>query len=280
MAVALKRGLVGTIEAIGAPLAALVGAGERRRARLAPPTDRATFLREVPLGDALEVGPFDNPTIAGPGVAYFDVLDAAALRERAARVGYGGDRIPQKIDFVSATGDLAVIDRRFDAVLSSHAVEHQPDLIAHLRGVARLLKPGGRYFLIVPDRRYTFDHFLPATTLAEVASAHAEGRRFHTRAAILDHRLRTTHNNPLRHWLGMHGRPAPTPEMRESAAAEAARSEAGEYVDVHAWMFDPASFSGLMSELHATADTGLAVERVHATRFGALEFFAVLRRDP
>lgn len=273
---AVKRAVLGAIQAVGTPVATLFD-GDARRAGLRAPTTRAAFVAGVPLGSALEIGPFDNPTIAGAGVAYFDVLDAAALRARAARIGYGGDRIPARIDFVSPVGDLSVIDRRFDAVLSSHAIEHQPDLIAHLQGVERILAPGGAYYLIVPDRRYTFDHFLAETGFDEVARAHEEGRRVHTRQAILDHRLGTTHNNPLRHWLGIHGRPAPTERMRASAEAEIARAEQGEYIDVHAWAFSPHGFAALVKRLRAQGYIGLEVERVHATRFADLEFFSVLR---
>jgi hypothetical protein len=139
------------------------------------------------------------------------------------------------------------------------------------------LKPGGGYFLIVPDRRYTFDHFLAETTGDDVVRAHDEKRRVHTRAAILEHRLGTTHNNPLRHWFGVHGAPAPTDEMRAAANAEAVRAEAGEYIDVHAWAFSPAGFTSLIADLRTRGLTRLVAERVHATKFADLEFFAVLR---
>ncbi len=48
-----------------------------------------------------------------------------------------------KIEYLSPTGDLTIVNRRFHAVLSSHCIEHQPDLIRHLQHVAALLDPGG-----------------------------------------------------------------------------------------------------------------------------------------
>lgn len=273
----LKQAALKTISSIGVPMVAAASAGRRRREELAAPTTRAAFLADVPRTSVLEIGPFDNPTVTGPDVAYFDVLNAEALRRRAAEIGYGGERIPHRIDFVSPTGDLAVVDRNFQAAVSSHAVEHQPDLIAHLKGVALLLEPEGRYFLIVPDRRYSFDHYLSETTLDEVETAHREGRRVHTRQAVLHHRLGTTHNNPLRHWLGRHGAPAPDTALRDAAEEEARRADAGEYVDVHAWTFSPQSFRRITA---ATApETGLTPVTVHDTAFGDLEFFAVLRKS-
>lgn len=272
----LKRTALNTISGVGVPLWAALTRSDRRRHGLAPPTTRQRFVQRIP-GEALEIGPFDKPVIAGPDVAYFDVLDTDALRSRAAEIGFGAGRVP-RIDYVSPVGDLAVVDRQFSAVLSSHAVEHQPDLIAHLRGVARILSPGGRYFLIIPDRRYSFDHYLPETDLADVERAHGEKRRVHTRAAVLAHRLGTTHNNALRHWIGIHGRPAPTDKVREDAEAEAVQADRGEYVDVHAWTFSPASFRRIVSAPAVREIAGLEPEVVHDTAFADLEFFAVLRK--
>lgn len=251
-----------------------------RRARgagLAPPLSRAAFLRRVPRDDALEIGPFASPTLDGPGITYFDVLDTAALHARAESLGWDRSRIPA-ISYVSPTGDLSVVDRRFSAVLSSHAIEHQPDLVIHLAGVARLLKPGGRYYVLVPDKRYTFDHFLTETTLDEVIAAHNDGRRVHTPAAVIAHRLETTHNNSALHWLGRHGTPVIDPVRRAGAAAEAARAAQGEYVDVHALVAAPISFRDILQGLRARGLIELELEAVHDTPFMAHEFCAVLRK--
>lgn len=273
----IKRSILSGIRVAGAAVTTPLNARFRRAAGLSRPTRRTDFLRQVPLASALEIGPFDKPIIVGPGVSYFDVMDSAALRSRAAVFGYDATRIPKRIDFVSATGDLTVVDRQFDAVVSSHAVEHQPDLIRHLQEVGRLLTPGGRYYLIVPDRRFTFDHYLNETSVPDVERAHREQRRIHTREAIFDHRVRTTHNNPLRHWFGWHGRPKETDHARRVAEDEALRAEAGEYIDVHAWAFSPAGFLAIVTELHRRGAIGLRVERVHDTGFADLEFFAVLK---
>ncbi|MBB4155134.1 SAM-dependent methyltransferase [Sphingomonas jinjuensis] len=272
----IKQVALRTITGVGAPLVAVAHTGRRRREGLAAPTTRAAFLRQVPLASALEIGPFNNPTIAGPGVSYFDVLDAAALRTRAVAIGYDAERIPARIDYVSPVGDLDVVDRRFDAVLSSHAVEHQPDLIGHLKKVARLIEPGGSYFLIIPDRRYTFDQSRPETQLSDVEAAHRERRRVHTGESIRATRLQTTHNNPLRHWLGRHGAPAPDAALVAAANDEARRAAGGEYIDVHAWTFSPESFRRIIAA--TSAATGLSPAVVRDTAFGDLEFFAVLRK--
>lgn len=246
---------------------------------LAPPVTRRAFLARIPrAGAILEIGPYTEPQIAGAGVAYADIIDQAGLKVLATAHGLDAARCPP-IDFVTPAGDLSGIDRRFDTVFSSHVIEHQPDLVRHLQQVARLLAPGGAYFLTIPDKRYCFDHFLAESGIDEIAAAAAEGRRFHTEAAIRDQWLATTHNDAWRHWLGIHGaRPVRDDARAAGAAAAAAQSRAGVYVDAHARRFTPRGFRTVIDELRRRGLIALTAETVHATAIGQGEFFAVLRR--
>ena len=66
-----------------------------------------------------------------------------ALRERApgaALVAADAERLP----FAAAS---------FEIVISSDLLEHLPDAEAHIAEVARVLAPGGRYYLKTPNRR-------------------------------------------------------------------------------------------------------------------------------
>lgn len=247
-----------------------------RRSGIRPPTTRQAFLADIP-GDVLEIGPFDNPSLRGERITYFDVLDQAALIARAREHGRNPDTCP-RIDYVSPTGDLSIVDRTFSSVFSSHAIEHQPDLVTHLRGVEKLLQPGGRYYLAVPDKRYCFDYYHAASTIGEVERALAEARRVHTPANVLMHRLGITHNDALRHWLGLHGRQGHYNVMVEEAEADARRAQAGDYVDVHAWIFTPASFLDIATDLFGRGSIALKPVMVHDTTFSDLEFFAILER--
>lgn len=250
-----------------------------KRTKLSGPIDRARWTRAIPRGDVLEIGAYHSPVIEGDGVAYFDVFDTPTLRERAAALDVDVDvtRIPE-MDFVSPVGDLGIIDRTFDTVVSSHLIEHQPDLIRHLEQVSTLLKPGGGYYLVIPDKRYCFDHFSPLTVLTDVIKAHEERRWMHTPQSIEKYRLGTTHNLAMMHWVGVHGAKRDSPTTREVAAQEIEQARQGIYIDVHAWMFTPASFLEIASALKAAGSSDFDVESVHATGFGQLEFFAVLRK--
>lgn len=240
--------------------------------------NRTEFVRLIPHdAEALEIGPFYTPLLTGPAVRYFDVMDHAALRERAVRLGKPTERIPPRIHYVEPHGDLSIVTERFDFVLSSHVIEHQPDLIGHLRDVARILRPKGKYLALIPDRRYCLDHFIAPSTIADVIDAHVAERRAPTLRARLQHVALTTHNDRRRHWRGDHGRPNLDLDRIRRTVAEY-RADSERYVDVHAWHFEPDSFDSLMSLSNALGLSPFHAVKIYPTMPGQNEFWAVLAR--
>ena len=170
----------------------------RKEGRVASPAAlRENFIHLVPSEfSVLEIGPFCKPAILGPNVSYFDVLDGPELELRARKIGYPIECVPE-IRFVSPNGDLSIVGSEFDAVFSSHCIEHQPDLIYHLQQIERLLSPGGIYFIIIPDKRYCFDYPLPESDLADVLEAFYDKARGHNIKNVIRHRALTVHNEAL-----------------------------------------------------------------------------------
>lgn len=239
--------------------------------------DRSAFADLARDTEVLEIGPFDQPLLRGANVQYFDVLDRQGLLDRAKRLGTRGGEPPEHIHFVSETGDLSIVDRTFDVVLSSHVVEHQPDLVAHLQSVARCLRPGGAYLLLVPDHRYCFDHFLPPSTIADVLDAHYSKRTIHSLRSQIEHAALTTHNNTERHWAGEHGTPPRVAERAREALLRY-RAEPHVYIDVHSWSFTPASFDDLLRTLRELGQLDLATLELYPTLKDNNEFWAVLQK--
>lgn len=113
---------------------------------------RPLFINSIPKDiSILEIGPFYSPQCIGRNVKYFDIIDKNALISRAKGIDatIQIENIPY-IDYVSPTGDLSVINETFDAIFSSHAIEHQLDFIDHLQKTSKLLNKNGRYYLIIP----------------------------------------------------------------------------------------------------------------------------------
>lgn len=243
--------------------------------------NRKNFI-ELLAGEerVLEIGPFTNPTIVGDNVKYFDVLNSEQLARRAAAVGYVIKAEPT-IHYVHPDGDLSVVDEKFSCVFSSHCIEHQPDLIRHLKQVENLIGPEGKYYLIVPDKRYCFDRLLVESELEDILEAHKEKRTRHSLKTIIEHRAFTTHNDSLRHWVGDHkdadyesGR-----ECRVSAAIQEYDASEGVYIDAHAWRFTPCSFLHVMISLYDLRYTALKPVKVFNTQLGYLDFCAVLEKS-
>jgi SAM-dependent methyltransferase len=256
---------------------ALLGASHRRRANLSAPITRTQFLAQFPsAGSVLELGPFDVPAMVGENVAYFDVLDQEGLRQRAAEHGRNPASGPF-IDYVSENGSLSVVTRKFDAVFSSHVIEHQHDLVRHLDEVASIMRPGGSYFLVIPDKRYCLDHFLPETTFSDVLSVFEHGPETHIERAIHHVHYNLAHNDPLKHWIGLHGRRLTANQPRAAFQQDVEQYRSGRYRDIHALQFTPGSFLEILEQLHVTGRSRLKPVKVYDTRFGEPEFFAVLR---
>lgn len=241
---------------------------------------RESFLTLIQGAQSiLEIGPFCAPVVSGNKVRYFDVLSSEKLVKRAKEIGYPIRNVPE-IHFVSEKGDLGIVDERFDAVISSHCIEHQPDLVAHLQSVARILVSSGFYYLIIPNKLYCFDHCLAESTIAQVIQAHEEKRKVHTLSSLIEHRALTTHNDVVRHWQGDHvdnGYSESIAQRTKLAVEEYVRAN-GSYIDVHAWQFTPRSFRKVIKDLYDLGLTSLKPIRVYETPWGRNEFTAILQK--
>jgi SAM-dependent methyltransferase len=253
------------------------GRNEGRLASLA--ALRENFIGLVPAeARVLEVGPFTDPMFEGPNVHYFDVLDGDALRAWGRELGRDVGRVPQVIHYTPSLDQARGAD--FDIIFSCHNIEHHPDLIGHLQQAGEAVAPGCVYMLVIPDRRFCFDHFLPDLDLASVVGAHVEKRALHTAKSVIEHRAFTCHNDTLRHWQGDHG-PAPDGlDGRIEYALNEIETAAGGYIDVHAWQFTPDAFRRVLGGLHTLGLSPFRPLRVYSTPYGRNEFMAVLVREP
>jgi SAM-dependent methyltransferase len=225
----------------------------------------------------LEIGPLNSPAILGPTVKYMDAYDSEGLSKSAAAYGLDPSTVPS-IDYVSPTGSFDMVDRKFDAVFTSHSIEHVPDLVRHLNNISTVLKEDGRYYVICPDKRFCFDHFRAESTIADVLHSYVEQPLRHSMRTHLSHRLLTTrNNNPFRHWAGDHGEP----RYLEGASLKtvlAGLPRGDDYADSHAWQFTPRSFFSIIQSLQSEGLIDMGPERVHHTPRDAFEFTAVLKK--
>jgi len=71
--------------------------------------------------------------------------------------------------FIAEASDLtAVPDGHYDFVLASHVLEHTANPLKALYEWRRVMVPGGSLLVVVPDKRATFDHRRPFTSMEHV----------------------------------------------------------------------------------------------------------------
>lgn len=240
---------------------------------------RLDFFRLIAdAASALEIGPLANPAVRGPQVRYFDVMPTEELRKKAVTHDLDPNNCPE-IHYYSREADLSVVPEKFEAVVSSHSIEHQPDLISHLIKVGKLLDLGGCYWIACPDKRYCFDHFIRQTSIVDVLDAHGRGARQHSVGTLVNQVAFTTHNDPLRHWKGDHGEPAYKTQIEKLAhGVDVVVSSDGRYIDSHAWQFVPETFLEIVTLLFDIGYSVFKPIKVYDTAYGSNEFYAVLQK--
>ncbi len=129
-------------------------------------------------GDVLEIGPGFQPFPTAPGarVTYLD-RPVAGGRDATWPELVGVPHGPQgDIDAdLDVDGLSDVADASYDVVVASHVIEHLANPLKALVELQRVLRPGGRLVLIVPDRHHTFDSARVPTPFAHVLGEYYAG---------------------------------------------------------------------------------------------------------
>ena len=227
----------------------------------------------------LEVGPFYRPHVSGKNVYYADILDTEALRARAKAL-VGVDVVPH-IHFHVPDGNLDAIPHVFAGVYSAHNVEHQLDLVGHLNQVESLLLNGGYFFLRIPDKRFCFDRFIPASTMGDVLEAHFNkvAGGVHSLKSVIDGTALVSQNIPVQYWSEGDPIHVPPPDSnRVRLALERWNDNKEKYIDVHKWQFTCDTFAEIVTVLEDLHFTKFHVERVYSTLRNELEFTVILQK--
>jgi SAM-dependent methyltransferase len=125
-----------------------------------------SFIR----GQGIEIGAANRPFPLPPGVSCFygDVNDHDELRTRCE-----GELVPaETLDGQTLEG---MTDASLDFVIAAHVIEHLENPLGALRHWLRVLRPGGKAIVVVPDMRHTFDRSRPETPLSHVISDEKDG---------------------------------------------------------------------------------------------------------
>ena len=237
----------------------------------------------------VEIGPLDRPIVtpAMGRVHYADHADTDGLRAKYADDAGVRAAAIMPVDHVwdeRGLDGLVDLHGPVDYVVASHVIEHVPDLIGWLQAILRALAPAGELRLVVPDKRFCFDHHRAESTLADLLAAHAASVRSPPPARIADYFLHVVDADASEIWAG---RPPPPPVVdagryrwAEGVCRDVVAS--GRYQDVHCWVFTPRRMCLLLADLAAFGVLGMECCLFRDTERDGLEFLLGLRRatDP
>jgi predicted SAM-dependent methyltransferase len=247
------------------------------------PRENAVFHLIDKAGLGLEIGPSFNPIAPkkkGYKVHVLDHANTSDLRAKYKDHGVDINNI-EEVDFVWQGQPLPELIGKthcYDWIIASHVVEHIPDLIRFFQECQILLKPKGVLSLVVPDKRYCFDHFQPLSTTGALLDAYAEKRTRPSSGQVFDSFVNAAQCNGSIAW-SKHQQG----EYRLSHNFSLAKglwergSTTNEYIDTHCWRFMPESFRMILSDLNQLGLIGIDVREIFPTN--GCEFYVSLGRE-
>ena len=237
-------------------------------------------------GLGLEVGPSHNPIAPKKRGFNVHILDHASAEDL--RIKYKGHDVDldniEEVDFVWTGQPLSELIGRtacYDWIIASHVIEHVPDLLTFLQQCEVLLKADGVLSLVIPDKRYCFDHFSPPTSTGHLLDACAERRTRPSQGQVFDFFANASKRDGNITWgPGGGGADALAHSFADAKAIWTLSRSGSEYVDVHCWRFTPASFRLLLADLQALGFIGLGIKAEFDTT--GCEFYVSLGKgcDP
>lgn len=209
------------------------------------------YIQSYVSSKILEIGPFTRPLVKGPNVKYADTYDTMTLKQRATNFGMNPDDVCD-VDYVIPEMSLTAITDKFDIVVTSHNIEHQPNFIKHLNEVYDILNPGGKFCLVIPDHRFCFDANMPLTNIGDILDAYYSDRKLHTLKNLIQHYTYKVHNDAKEHWQyynsNMRSLYQPTDAIKVmNTLIKYANADKEFYLDAHAWYFTPWNFSDIIN---------------------------------
>lgn len=222
-----------------------------------------------------ELGPLDRPILSKSrgNIKYVDHASREDLIKKYLSTGsvetINSDLIVE-VDIVWPGGSLEErigSHEKFDFCLSSHVIEHVPDMIGWLKEIGSILKHGGLCNMAIPDKEKTFDHRRQLTGTAQLIGNHLRRLNRPCAEQIFDH---VAYTDPI-----MSNAP-----IRERGALELAKKSEldSQYYDVHCQVFTQQSFLEIFSSLARMNLIDFRLNKFFETMPGANEFIVSLEK--
>ena len=114
-------------------------------------------------GDGIEIGALHNPLRTKARVKYVDRLSRAELLRHYPELAVVRVVDPDIVDDGETLTKIP--DGSQDFIIANHFIEHCENPIGTLQTFAAKLRARGVVYMVVPDKKHTFDRRRPSTTI-------------------------------------------------------------------------------------------------------------------
>jgi SAM-dependent methyltransferase len=246
--------------------------------------DKIAYIETNYLGQSatvLEISPSINPMLTEQdsyNVEYLDACTTQELQDRAIQAGrdiHCAPSINYLHDFNQSIAHC-VGHKKFDFVVSSHVIEHVPDLVGHFNEVREILNDNGKYAFFAPDKDLCFDAKKPSSSLGQIVEARLEKRRVASVSALIDEYYYGVKRAGSGAWSNSESAPFSPKyiESRKLILDVLKNPMIAESWHGHIWRFTPASFNEVFNELNQLGLVDLSLVEVVPTKH--MEFIVVL----
>jgi len=206
-------------------------------------------------GYGIEIGPCHSPIASkddGYKVHVIDHLNREQLVDKYRDHEVNVSKIVD-VDFVwqgESYSELTGKSKFYDWIIASHVVEHTPCLIGFFNNCDSILKDDGVISLVVPDKRYCFDHYRPITGISRVIDMYYQKSTNHTPGAVVEYFLNVVSQSGEISWSSNNtGKYKLIHSLGDALQGMNAVVNENAYLDVHAWCFVPHSFRLIIHDL-------------------------------
>ena len=231
-------------------------------------------------GKMLEIGPLDNPQLDYQSADYYsvDVFNKEQLINNYINdPNVNKDNIIEP-SYIIVNNDYSAIKEKFNCIFSSHNIEHMPCLVTFLNNLSGVLSDDGHIYLVVPDKRYCFDHFKKETDTYDVLQSYYEKNYRPRFSDVLKMVTQVTHNNGIDHWNNNHGTINTRTDIISSYPGILGQYNTGIYIDSHVSFFTPQNFMEIIGILNELKLINLEIHKIYHTLRNNLEFYAILKK--
>jgi hypothetical protein len=226
----------------------------------------------------LEIGALDLPFVTPDegNVEFADYATTEELRERARLAPGHSAEFVVPVDHVLRDTGWESVPTGYDWIAAAHVIEHAPSMIDWLRSVGQKLIDGGILFLVIPDKRYTFDFFRPESTLGKIFEDYFHKKTVPGISEVFDgcYYSRSLSASDIR----TNSAQLEFDIQSTESALTVAQSTTEQYIDVHCNVFSDRSFSVIIGILCNERWVPFTIEEMGAIEQFEADFHCVLRK--